>query len=229
MRHGKKAVLELSANDTVVVWRDARVDLAIRAMLEAFYASGQICLTPNRAVLHPEIADEALKGLQREIERLPVGRPERPDVILSPVVRRAEFTEVVVEAVGAGATLVTGGEFVDVHGVPRARGPFIRPALLKVDGLEQARTLRAAREETFCPLLTAVIADPPHVADVIAFLNANRYGLRNSLWATDPAVIAAFATEVRNGGHLEGQRQPSRPRPGAARRRRHRAHRRSRW
>ncbi|MGR6923511.1 aldehyde dehydrogenase family protein [[Actinomadura] parvosata] len=203
LRHGKKPILELSANDTVVVWRDARLDLAIAAMLEAFYASGQICLTPNRAVLHPQIADEAVKGLRREIERLVVGRPERTDVILSPVVRRAEFTEVVAEAVGAGATLVTGGEFVDVHEVPRARGPFIRPALLRVDGLKQARTLRAACEETFFPLLTTVIADPVRTDDVIAFLNSNRYGLRNSLWATDRAVIAAFATEVRNGGTLK--------------------------
>ncbi|GAA2636681.1 aldehyde dehydrogenase family protein [Actinomadura fulvescens] len=203
IRRGKKPILELSANDTIVIWRDAPLEPAVQALLEAFYASGQICLTPNRAVLHPQIADQVIERLRHEIDRLPIGRPERDDVILSPVVRRGEFTDVVTEALKAGATLVTGGQFVDVRGEPRARGPFIRPALLRVDGLGSARSLRAARDETFFPLLTTVVAGSGRIDDVITFLNENRHGLRNSLWATDPAVIATFVTQVRNAGTLK--------------------------
>jgi delta 1-pyrroline-5-carboxylate dehydrogenase len=39
--------------------------------------------------------------------------------------------------------------------------------------------------------------------DVITFLNDNVYGLRNSLWTTDPEVIDAMATRVTNGGLLK--------------------------
>ncbi|MFG2006854.1 aldehyde dehydrogenase family protein [Spirillospora sp. NPDC048911] len=203
IRRGKKPILELSANDTVVIWQDAPLDLAVQALLEAFYASGQICLTPNRAVLHPQIADQVIDRLRQQIDRLPVGRPERDDVILSPVVRRGEFTDVVAQALNAGATLVTGGQFVDVRGESRARGPFIRPALLRVDGLSAARSLRAVHDETFFPLLTTVVASSGRIDDVIAFLNDNRHGLRNSLWATDPDIISTFRTEVRNAGTLK--------------------------
>jgi acyl-CoA reductase-like NAD-dependent aldehyde dehydrogenase len=38
---------------------------------------------------------------------------------------------------------------------------------------------------------------------VIDFVNANEYGLRNSLWAADSAVIDAFAEQVKNGGLLK--------------------------
>jgi len=37
---------------------------------------------------------------------------------------------------------------------------------------------------------------------MIAFINANEYGLRNSFWTGDDAVAHRFADEVSNGGQL---------------------------
>jgi acyl-CoA reductase-like NAD-dependent aldehyde dehydrogenase len=203
LANGKKPILEMSANDTVVVWHDADLEGARRALLEAFLGSGQICLAPNRAVLHPAIADDLLDLLRQDIDRLPVGRPEREDVILSPVVRRGEFSEVVHEAVNAGAELLTGGEFVDVYGRVKARGPFIRPALLRVNGFAMAAGLRAVCDETFFPLLTAVVPEQPDLDAVIEFLDANRFALRNSLWSNGLDTIASFVAGVGNGGTLK--------------------------
>jgi delta 1-pyrroline-5-carboxylate dehydrogenase len=38
---------------------------------------------------------------------------------------------------------------------------------------------------------------------VIDFVNANPYGLRNSLWADDEDVVARFVDEVHNAGLLK--------------------------
>ncbi|MFE1416241.1 aldehyde dehydrogenase family protein [Streptomyces sp. NPDC058746] len=201
---GKKPVLELSGNDGVLVWADAEADLAARALCERYYGSGQICMTPKFAIVHPEVADLLLKELVAGVREIRPGPPEDPDTVLSPVVKRAEFTEYLDEVLAAGGELLCGGEFVDVDDVPAAAGPFIRPAVIRVDGLEAAARLRAFREETFFPLLCVVVPGAPlRIEDAFGFLNANRYGLRNSLWAQDEQVVERFCAEVANGGMLK--------------------------
>ncbi|MET9469457.1 aldehyde dehydrogenase [Streptomyces sp. NPDC006544] len=201
---GKKPVLELSGNDGVLVWDDAEADLAARALCERYYGSGQICMTPKFAIVHPEAADRLLKELLERVREIRPGPPEDPRTVLSPVVKRAEFTAFLDEVLAAGGELLCGGEFVDVDDVPATAGPFIRPAVVRVDGLATAGRLRAFREETFFPLLCVVVPEAPAALDeAIAFLNANRYGLRNSLWARDERVIERFCDEVVNGGMLK--------------------------
>ncbi|MEU9085717.1 aldehyde dehydrogenase family protein [Streptomyces sp. NPDC048357] len=201
---GKKPVLELSGNDGVLVWADAEADLAARALCERYYGSGQICMTPKFAIVHPEAADRLLKELVERVRDIRPGPPEDPNTVLSPVVKRAEFTEFLDEVLAAGGELLCGGEFTDVDDSPASAGPFIRPAVVRVDGLAAAARLRAFREETFFPLLCVVVPEAPAVLDeAIAFLNANRYGLRNSLWTRDEAVVERFCAEVVNGGMLK--------------------------
>uniref|UniRef100_A0AAU2JME4 Aldehyde dehydrogenase family protein n=1 Tax=Streptomyces sp. NBC_00049 TaxID=2903617 RepID=A0AAU2JME4_9ACTN len=201
---GKKPVLELSGNDGVLVWADAEAALAARALSERYYGSGQICMTPKFAIVHPEVADRLLKELVEQVRDIRPGPPEDPDTVLSPVVKRAEFAEYLAEVLEAGGELLCGGELVDVDDVPAAAGPFIRPAVVRVDGLATAARLRAFREETFFPLLCVVVPEAPAtVGEAIGFLNANRYGLRNSLWAQDEEVVERFCREVVNGGMLK--------------------------
>ncbi|MER5486704.1 aldehyde dehydrogenase family protein [Streptomyces sp. NPDC002812] len=201
---GKKPVLELSGNDGVLVWHDAEVDLAARALCERYYGSGQICMTPKFAIVHPEVADRLLKELTEQVREIRPGPPEDPRTVLSPVVKRAEFTEFVGEVLAAGGELLCGGEFVDVDDEPSAAGPFIRPAVVRVEGLAAAARLRAFREETFFPLLCVVVPEAPvRLEEAIGFLNANPYGLRNSLWTQDERVVERFCEEVVNGGMLK--------------------------
>lgn len=74
---GKKAVLELSGNDGVVVWRDADLDTAAAAMCECFYGSSQICMVPKYAIVHPESRRAARPG-PRAGSRHPAGLSRGP-------------------------------------------------------------------------------------------------------------------------------------------------------
>src|SRR5205823_6604539 len=82
------------------------------------------------------------------------------------------------------------------------------PTLLLVHGLARARDLQCVREETFFPLLPVIVPedgddDGDLLERVLAFVDENEYGLRNSVWADDRTVIDAFVDGLRGGGLLK--------------------------
>lgn len=202
---GKKPILELAGNDCVVVWRDADLDFAVEALTEAFYGSGQLCMAPNQVVAHPDIADALLARLTVAAAAVRPGHPDEEGVLLTPVLRSERFFALVRDALDSGATLVCGARRLEVDGEPSDTGPFLAPTVLRVDGLAGAREIAAVAEETFFPLLPVIVPErgPDLLDRVVGHVNANRYGLRNSLWATDEAVIDRFLARTRNGGVLK--------------------------
>ncbi|MEU5579688.1 aldehyde dehydrogenase [Streptomyces huasconensis] len=205
---GKKPVLELAGNDICVVWHDADLDLAAEALTEAFYGSGQICMVPNVAVVHPAVADELLEKLAARAATIRPGYPEEPGTLLSPVLRPDFFKAVLDQALEGGAHLVCGGRRLDVAGAQdEVGGLFLEPTVVRVDGLKRARDLEAVRHETFFPLLPVVVPERAETQGlleaVVEFVNTNEYGLRNSMWTGDQQVIDRFLAGVRGGGLLK--------------------------
>jgi acyl-CoA reductase-like NAD-dependent aldehyde dehydrogenase len=205
--NGKKAVLELSGNDAIVVWDDADVDTAAAAMCECFYGSSQICMVPKHAIVHPGVADEVIERLLLRVADIRPGLPEDPDVLLSPVLKADRYFSALAEARESGARVLCGGRRVDTSGEPSEQGFFLEPTVVRVDGLAESRVLECVREETFFPLLPVIVPAEEErdglLDRVIDFMNANDYGLRNSVWARDEAVVDRFVHEVRNAGLLK--------------------------
>lgn len=204
---GKKPVLELAGNDTLVVWTGADTALAARAAAECFLGSAQICMVPKRVLVHPDVADEFTAELLQVVRELRPGDPDDEDTVLSPVLDPTGFREVLDEALAAGGELLHGGRRLAVDGSPDELGVFLEPTLVRLhrrDGVVPA--LRAVDEETFFPLLPLVVwntdDDEDATATVLRFTGQNAYGLRNSLWTSDPDVVAGF-TRLRNGGILK--------------------------
>jgi acyl-CoA reductase-like NAD-dependent aldehyde dehydrogenase len=204
---GKKAVLELSGNDGLVIWRDADVGRAAEALLECFYGSSQICMVPKYAIVHPDLADPFIERFVSRVRQLRPGYPSDRATVLTPVFKVGLFLEMLAEASNQGAEVLCGGRRVDVEGMPSYKGLFVEPTVVQVKGFELADQLACVREETFFPLLPIIVPDrdsEDRLLDrTLEFLNANRYGLRNSLWTGDQAVSARFVAEVRNGGLLK--------------------------
>lgn len=204
---GKKPVLELSGNDGLVVWRDACLEEAAEALLECFHGSGQICMVPKYSIVHPAVAEEFVRIFLGRVATLRPGYPEDPSIVLSPVLKASNFVELFEDAVEKGAVVLTGGRRIDVDGEPAYDGFFFEPTVLRITGLDLAEELRCVREETFFPLLPMVIPreapDPDLLEEIIDFMNANPYGLRNSVWAADPDVIETFALGLHNGGQIK--------------------------
>ncbi len=205
--NGKKPILELAGNDTIVVWKDADLDAATEAILECFYGSGQICMVPNCVVVHPEVADALIAKIQEQIVDIRPGYPDEEGVLLSPVRRAEKFFNLQKQAIENGATLISGGGRMEIDGTPSETGVFLQPTVLRVDGLATARELEMVKHETFFPLLPVIVpeaaGDSEHLEDFIEFVNTNAYGLRNSLWAGSDEVIDSFVARIVNGGLLK--------------------------
>ena len=204
---GKKPILELAGNDAVVVWKDADLDGAAHALCESFYGSGQLCMIPNHALVHPDIADDLIARIVARAAELRPGYPDEPGVLLAPVLRHDKFNKYLADAVEAGCTVVTGGHGMQLDGTRDTAGFFLEPTVVRVDGLRTARELDVVRHETFFPLLPVVVPEPEDddllLESFIEFVDSNLYGLRNSLWAKDPAVIDRFVAETVGGGLLK--------------------------
>ncbi|MFC7310217.1 aldehyde dehydrogenase family protein [Streptomyces monticola] len=204
---GKKPILELAGNDVVLVWKDADLDRAADALAESFYGSGQLCMIPNQAVVHPDVADDLIDRVAQRARRLHPGYPDQEGVLLSPVLRHDKFNDFLKDAVDKGATVVTGGHGMEIDGTRSSSGFFLEPTVLRVDGLGEARELKAVKHETFFPLLPIVVpksTDDETLLDAfIDFTNSNVYGLRNSLWTADDEVTDRFVAETVTGGLLK--------------------------
>ncbi|MFJ7059428.1 aldehyde dehydrogenase family protein [Streptomyces griseobrunneus] len=204
---GKKPILELAGNDVVTVWKDADVELAAEALTESFYGSGQLCMIPNQVVVHPDAADGLLDALVRRVREIRPGRPQDPDVLLTPVLRNEKFFSCLEQALDKGAELVHGGHAMQLDGTRDPHGIFLEPTVLVVRGLAHARELDAVRHETFFPLLPVIVAEPADDTTLldrfVAFVESNEYGLRNSLWASDEQVVEYFTDRITGGGLLK--------------------------
>jgi len=206
--HGRKPILELSGNDAFVVWRDADLDRAAATLTESFYGSSQICMVPKQAVLHPAIADDFIPRFLAEVERIRPAFMDAPGALLSPVLKMDRYFDALSQARQHGAQLLCGGARVDVDGAAAVDGLFLEPTVVRVDGLAGARALDCVAQETFFPLLPLIVADDDGedddalLARMVDWCDANPYGLRNSIWAREQAVIDAFAVGLRNGGLL---------------------------
>jgi len=203
---GKKPILELSGNDGFLVWRDADLDRAAQTLTECFYGSSQICMVPKYAIVHPDIAEELIARFLTLVAAIQPGYPEDPNVVLSPVLKQDQFFDFLSEAREAGCQLLTGGQRVGVDGTPNPSGFFLQPTVIRVHGLDSARKLSCVREETFFPMLPIIVPrqeGPELLEQALSFMNANEYGLRNSLWSTSEHVIEAFISGLSNGGLLK--------------------------
>ncbi|WP_393063579.1 aldehyde dehydrogenase family protein [Streptomyces sp. LN549] len=204
---GKKPILELAGNDTVVVWKDADLELAAEALTESFYGSGQLCMIPNQVVVHPDVAEDLIKHVVRAVGHVRPGHAWEEDVLLTPVLRNEKFFACLRDAVEKGAEIACGGHAMQLDETRDPAGIFLEPTVVVVRGMDGAREIQAVRSETFFPLLPVVIADP-EPDDVLLdrfvdYVNSNAYGLRNSVWAQDSSVVDAFVSRINKGGLLK--------------------------
>jgi acyl-CoA reductase-like NAD-dependent aldehyde dehydrogenase len=161
---------------------------------------------PKYAIAHPEIAEPLIAKFTALASAIRPGYPEDPSVLLSPVLKQDQFFDFLSQAREAGCAILTGGERVGVDGIPDPAGFFLQPTVIRVDGLAEARELSCVREETFFPMLPIIVPEddgPELLESTLRFMNANPYGLRNSLWSSDEQVIETVTRGLSNGGLLK--------------------------
>jgi succinate-semialdehyde dehydrogenase/glutarate-semialdehyde dehydrogenase len=191
---GKPLVLELGGNGPLVVLDDADVAAAAEASLAAaFLCAGQSCTAGERFLVHEAVHDEFVKALRAAVAReIRLGDPFAEETTMGPLNNEstaAKMDEHVADAVGRGATIVTGGARAD--GFPTRL--YWEATVL--DGVTEE--MDVAREETFGPVvpITTIRSDD----EALRIANDSPYGLLCAVWTRDLSRGLRFAEGVDAG------------------------------
>jgi succinate-semialdehyde dehydrogenase/glutarate-semialdehyde dehydrogenase len=169
--------MELGGNAPFLVFEDADLDAAVDgALLAKMRNGGEACTAANRFLVHERVAAEFSQRLAKRMGALQVGRGTEPGVEVGPLIdgrQRAVVEELVEDAVGRGAQLLTGG------GRPDGAGYFFAPTVLA----EVPADARLLHEEIFGPVapITTFGADE----EAIAAANDTEYGLVAYVYTRD--------------------------------------------
>ncbi len=161
--------MELGGNAPFLVFDDADIDKAVDgAMLAKMRNIGEACTAANRFIVHESVAEEFGTKLTAKMQALSVGRGTEDGIDVGPLVeakQRDKVAELVDDAVGKGATVLTGGS------APEGAGYYYSPTVLSGVPLEA----RLAKEEIFGPV--APIFTFTEEADALRMANDTEYGL----------------------------------------------------
>jgi succinate-semialdehyde dehydrogenase/glutarate-semialdehyde dehydrogenase len=169
--------MELGGNAALLVFEDADLELAIdQAMMAKMRNMGEACTSANRLYVQAPVVEEFARRMAARMEQLRLGRGVEPDTDLGPLIdetQRSKVHELVLDAVGRGATVLTGGEPLE------GPGYFYRPTVLTHVPVES----RVLNEEIFGPVAPIVSFDTEEEA--IASANATEYGLIGYVFTRD--------------------------------------------
>jgi len=164
-----KVSMELGGNAPFLVFEDADLDAAVEgALLAKMRNGGEACTSANRFHVHASVADAFADKLAARIGALKVGRGTEDGIQVGPLIdeaQRSKVAELVQDAVGKGARVLTGGS-------PReGAGYFYEPTVLT--GVTDDADLLG--EEIFGPVapITTFASDE----EAIAKANDTEYGL----------------------------------------------------
>ncbi|MDO7487294.1 L-glutamate gamma-semialdehyde dehydrogenase [Peribacillus frigoritolerans] len=186
----KRVIAEMGGKDTVVVDKDADLDVAASSIVySAFGFSGQKCSAGSRAVVHQDVYDEVLEKAVALTQTLTIGCPEDVNTYMGPVISQASYDKIMkyIEIGKEEGKLMTGGEGDD------SKGYFIEPTIF-ADIDEKARLMQ---EEIFGPVVAFCKArDFDHMMEIA---NNTDYGLTGALLSNTPDHIERAKEEFHVG------------------------------
>jgi succinate-semialdehyde dehydrogenase / glutarate-semialdehyde dehydrogenase len=172
-----KPAMELGGNAPFIVFDDADIDAAIDgAMVAKMRNMGEACTAANRFYVHEKVHDEFAKKLTAKMGSLKMGNGLDDGVNLGPLVNKAgldKVVELVDDAIGKGAKILTGGK------APGGKG-FFYPATVLTNVPDNAKMLN---EEIFGPV--ASLQTFKSEDEVIRRANDTEYGLVAYLYTKD--------------------------------------------
>jgi succinate-semialdehyde dehydrogenase/glutarate-semialdehyde dehydrogenase len=172
-----RPAMELGGNAPFIVFEDADIDAAIEgAMIAKMRNMGEACTAANRFYVHEKVHDEFAEKLTAKMGGLKMGNGLDDGVALGPLVNKDgldKVVELVDDAVGKGAKVLTGGK------APGGKG-FFYPATVLTNVPDGAKMLN---EEIFGPV--AAIQTFKSEAEAIKRANDTEYGLIAYLYTRD--------------------------------------------
>ncbi|WP_020568209.1 aldehyde dehydrogenase family protein [Neolewinella persica] len=187
----KRFSMECGGNAPFIVCEDADLEAAINlgAALKTGN-SGQICVAPNRFLVHESVIDDFTEGIRAKFAatKTGFGESEQPD--MGPLTNQSsvdKIAEIVQEARAQGAKLVFGGRAIDRPGY------YFEPTILRLDDAHAP----VLQREIFGPVATILPFFTREEAIKIA--NDTDGGLASYVFTNDQGNADHFAARLEFG------------------------------
>jgi len=184
-----RAILGLDAKNAAIITKDADLDLAVsETVLGSLSFNGQRCTALKIVYVHRSLAQEFLKRLSAEVEKLKFGMPWEKGVNLTPLpeLNKPEYLkECIDDALAHGAKVVNknGGQTFET---------FVYPAIV----YPVNSNMKLYREEQFGPIVPVVPFDD--LEEPIEYLIGSPHGQQVSIFSNNAAVISSLIDPLVN-------------------------------
>lgn len=189
----KRVALELGGNAPFIVMDDADIEKAADGVIASkFRVSGQTCVSANRIIAQPAIADKLVAALEARISKLKAGDGFASDTDVGPLIHMTAVSRVdklVSQAREQGARIVTGGKSL----ADELGGSFYAPTL--IDGADPS--LDVSCSEIFGPVCSVYRAESE--ADIIKLANDTPYGLAAYIYTNDVGRVHRLSEGIEYG------------------------------
>jgi len=188
----KRTFLELGGKSANIMLDDADFDTSLLSGLAVCFHAGQGCAIPTRMLLPRSRYVEGVAKLKEYMGVAPYGDPQRPDVMMGPLISEKQRDRVlgyIEKGKAEGATLALGG------GRPAdlPKGWYVEPTMF----VDVDNSMTIAQEEIFGPVLVVIPFEDDD--DAVRIANDSVYGLSGAVTSGSEQRAMAVARRIRTG------------------------------
>jgi acyl-CoA reductase-like NAD-dependent aldehyde dehydrogenase len=188
---GKKVILELGGNASVIIHDDADLArAAARCAFGAYAYAGQVCISVQNIYVQARVYERYKELFLAEVKKVRTGDPKLEGTLSGPLIDKKAADRLMVwidEAKQGGARVLEGGT---------REGNTLSPTV--IEGAAKASAI--VSEEAFGPV--AVLTPYERIDEAIAAVNSSRYGLQAGLFTDRLSVIREVIAGLDVGGIL---------------------------
>ncbi|OQV08094.1 hypothetical protein CLAIMM_12417 isoform 1 [Cladophialophora immunda] len=187
--------LELGGKNSLIIFDDADIDLAVRSAMDGgYFNQGEACTAASRVIVQRGVHDQVVAKMAAAVKRLVVGHGAREETHVGPLITKEHAKKVAAylklgvsegAKIEAQAALPTDPALSD--------GYWVAPTLFT----KVTRDMRIAQEEMFGPIVTVNVFDT--YEEAISIANEPEYGLVTAIFTQDTTKALRAARDIDVG------------------------------
>jgi acyl-CoA reductase-like NAD-dependent aldehyde dehydrogenase len=187
-----RLALELGGNAPVLVFPDVEVKrVAEESVAAKLRNAGQVCIAPQRYLVHESIAEEFVKHAAEKMKNIKVGFGLEPGVDMGPMInqnQRTNLEKLLADSKAKGADVVVGGTRGDF-----SKGYFHLPTLIQNTSFDNP----VFQQEIFGPVMP--VTKFSTIDEALHLANATEYGLASYVWTNHLKTSIVVSEQLEFG------------------------------
>jgi aldehyde dehydrogenase len=174
--------------------QDDYYDKALEGFTMFAFNQGEVCTAPSRALIQDSIYDPFLGDAVARTRAIKQGNPLDTETMIGAQASSDQLAKILSYidiGKAEGATLLTGGEQVELDG-DLAGGYYVQPTIF-----EGKNSMRIFQEEIFGPVLAVTRFED--YDDAISIANDTLYGLGAGVWSRESNVAYRAGRDIQAG------------------------------